>query len=106
ALLGLIGFYAVGSSASDAWSRGDWTNALELAIGSMVVIVGSIVILRWLRRRELGDPRLVQGKLSRGPCMVELRVAVIAPIFVDADAPGNRLDRLVAAYRPFALATG
>jgi hypothetical protein len=106
ALLGLIGLYAVGSSASEAWSRGDWLFTLELVLGALTVIVGSIVILRWLRRRELVDPRLVQAKLSRDACTVELRLAVIAPVFADVDALGDRLDRLVAAYRPFALATG
>jgi hypothetical protein len=35
-----------------------------------------------------------------------LRLAVLAPAFADADALEDRLDRLVAAYRPFALATG
>ncbi|MDQ6670320.1 MAG: hypothetical protein M3069_06145 [Chloroflexota bacterium] len=106
ALLGLLGLYAVGSSTSDAWSRGDWTSALGLAMGTLVVIVGSIVIVRWLSRGVLVDPRLVQAKLSRDACMVELRAAVIAPTFADADALIDRLDRLVAGYRPFALATG
>ena len=106
ALLGLIGLYVIGSSAGEAWSRGDWTSVLGLAIGALAVIVGGIVALRWLRRRELVDPRLVQAKLSRDACMVELRLAVIAPIFADRDTLVDRLDRLVAAYRPFALATG
>jgi len=106
ALLGLLGLYAVGSSASDAWTRGDWTSALDLAIGTVVVIVGGIVILRWLGRRDLVDPRLVQAKLSRDACLVEMRTAVIAPSFADVDTLEDRLDRLVAAYRPFALATG
>ena len=106
ALLGLIGLFAAGSSASNAWAGGDWSFVLELAIGTLAVVVGSVVILRWLRRRELVDPRLVQAKLSRDACMVELRLAVIAPIFADDGVVQHRLDRLVAAYRPFALATG
>jgi hypothetical protein len=106
ALLGLIGLYSVGSSASDAWVRGDWLFVLELLIGAVVLIVASIVILRWLRRRELVDPRLVQIKLSRDACMVEVRLAVIAPAIADVDALEDRLDRLATAYRPFALATG
>jgi Type IV secretory system Conjugative DNA transfer len=105
-LLGLIGLYALGSSASEAWSRGDWFFGFELAMGSLAAIVGSIVILRWLRRRDLVDPRLVQAKLSRDACAVEIRLVVIAPIFADTVAVQHRLDRLVAAYRPFALATG
>jgi len=106
ALLGLIGLYAVGSSASESWSSGDWFFTLQLVFGALAAIVGSIVILRWLRRRELVDPRLVQAKLSRDACTVELRLAVIAPVFADVDALGTRLDRLASAYRPFALATG
>jgi hypothetical protein len=38
--------------------------------------------------------------------MVEVRLAVIASVSADADTLEDRLDRLVAAYRPFALATG
>ena len=106
ALLGLIGLYLVGLNVSEAWSRGDWFLGLELVFGTLAVIVGSIVVLRWLRKRELVDPRLVQAKLSRDACTVELRLAVIAPNFADSDAVQARLDRLVAAYRPFALATG
>src|SRR5205085_9636453 len=30
ALLGLMGLYAVGSNATDAWSRGDWPWVVEL----------------------------------------------------------------------------
>jgi len=106
ALLGLVGLFAVGSSLSDAWSRGDWLFVLELVFGTLTTIAGSIVILRWLRRRELVDPRLVQAKLSRDACTVEVRLAVVAPVFADAHAMQDQLDRLVAAYRPFALATG
>jgi hypothetical protein len=106
AILGLIGLYLVSVNVSEAWSRGDWFLGLELVLGTLAVIVGSIVVLRWLRKRELVDPRLVQAKLSRDACTVELRLAVIAPNFADSDAVQARLDRLVAAYRPFALATG
>ena len=105
-LLGLLGLYTVGSSGSDAWSRGDWPFVLELVIGTLGMVVGSIVILRWMRKRELVDPRQVQAKLSRDACIVELRLAVIAPVIADGSAVQNRLDRLVAANRPFALATG
>ena len=106
ALLGLIGLYVLGASVSDAWARGDWPWVLELLTGALAVIVGSIVAMRWLRKRELVDPRLVQAKLSRDACAVELRLMVIAPAFANADLVQARLDRLVAAYRPFALATG
>src|SRR5438270_6917324 len=101
-----MGLYLVGSSASDAWEQGDWAWELQLLLGALALLSGSIVALRWLRKREAVDPRLVQAKLSREACTVELRLAVLAPSFADPTAVQDRLDRLVAAYRPFALATG
>jgi hypothetical protein len=106
ALLGLVGLYAAVTSLGDAWSRRDWLFVLELVAGTLAILASSVVTLRWLQRRELVDPRLVQAKLSRDACTVELRLAVIAPVFADADGIRDRLDRLVAAYRPFSLATG
>jgi hypothetical protein len=106
ALLGLIGLYAVGATVSEAWSRGDWVFVVELVGGTLAAIAGSILVFRWLHHRELVDPRLVQAKLSRGACMVELRVAVVAPVSADVHAVRDQLDRLVAMYRPFGLATG
>ena len=50
ALLGLIGLYFLGATVSDAWARGDWFFGLELVFGTLAVIVGSIVVLRWLRK--------------------------------------------------------
>jgi hypothetical protein len=105
-LLGLVGFFAVGSAVSEAWTRGDWLSALELALGTLVALVSTVTVIRWLTRRELVDPGLVQAKLSRDALAVELRVAVIAPDFSGDEAIQERLDRLAAAYRPFALATG
>jgi hypothetical protein len=106
ALLGLIALYLVGSSANEAWARGDWLQVVGLVAGVLAVVLGGAVAVRWLRRRELVDPRLVQAKLSRDACVVEIRLAVITPNFTDAGAVHARLDRLIAAYRPFALATG
>ena len=40
------------------------------------------------------DPRLVQGRLSREACAVELRLAVLAPGFADPAAVQDRLGRL------------
>ena len=48
AILGIIGLYALGSSASDAWSRGNWSLVLQLVMGTLAVIVGSIVIAMFL----------------------------------------------------------
>ena len=70
-----------------------------------VIVVGSAAYLRF-GQKELHDPRLVQEKLSREACRAELRLAVIAPSHIDPAAVRARLDRLAAAYRPFALAAG
>ena len=106
ALLGAIGLYQVGVMVSAAWSRGDWLGMLGLAGGSLAVVIGGTLVVRWLRRRELVDPRLVQAKLGRDACQVELRLGVFAPTFADPDAVQARLDQLVSAYRPYTLAAG
>ncbi|MBV9603220.1 MAG: type IV secretory system conjugative DNA transfer family protein [Chloroflexi bacterium] len=106
AVLALIGIVLVALSVTDTWSRGDWLPGLELASGVLAATVLCVLILRWLGKHDLVEPRLVQQKLSRDACLVELRLAVIAPLFADSDALDDRLRRLVAAYRPFALATG
>jgi len=106
ALVGAIGLYQVGLMASTAWLRGDWLVTLGLAGGCLAVLIGGILLARWLRRRELVDPRLVQAKLGRDACEVELRLGVFAPTFADPDAVQARLDHLVSAYRPFTLAAG
>jgi hypothetical protein len=105
ALLGLIGLYLAGSSAGEAWERGEWPQVLGLVAGALVAVLGGILVVHRLRRRELVDPRLVQAKLSRDACAVELRLAIVAPSFAEPDAMQARLERLAAAYRPFALAT-
>src|SRR5262249_29220964 len=98
--------YVVGSSAGDAWSRADRASVLAHGMTVLVVIGVGVLVVRWLRKREPVDPRLVQAKLSRDACMVELRIAVIGPAFPETAALRDRLDCLAAAYRPFALATG
>src|SRR5438270_9553635 len=67
--------------------------------------LGLALYLRYARR-ALHDPRLVQDKLSRDACRVELRLAVIASGHTSESALRARLERLAAAYRPFALAAG
>src|SRR3979490_199697 len=53
ALLGCIGLCAVGASGTQAWSRGDWPWVVELVSGALAMLIGGVVALRWLRRREL-----------------------------------------------------
>jgi DNA helicase HerA-like ATPase len=105
-ILGLIGLYLVASSGVAAWDRGDWISTLGLACGTLLLAAVAVVIARWLKSRELVDPKLVQSKIGRDACHVELRLAVFAPAFVDLAAVMARLDRLAAAYRPFSLAAG
>ena len=105
-LLGLLVLYLIGSSVQAAWIRGEWLSAIGLVAGILLLIAGSVPVVRWLRRRELIDPRLVQAKLGRDACEVELRLAVFAPSFAEPSALQARLDRLAAAYRPFTLAAG
>ena len=94
------------ASAIEAWTRGDWPWVLQLVLGTLGSVIGGVFAIRWPRRREVVDPRLVQVKLSRDACSIELRLAVVAPAFADAREVEERLERLVAAYRPCAPATG
>ena len=64
------------------------------------------MVAGWLRRRELVDPRLVQAKISRPACEVELRLAVFAQSHADEAGRDARLDRIAAAFQAFSLATG
>ena len=96
----------VGLNAWSAWQRGDWRTVALITAG--LLGAAGLGLLAYLRfgRRELHDPRLVQEKLSRDACRVELRLAVIAPSHAAPDAVRARLERLASAYRPFALAAG
>jgi hypothetical protein len=96
----------VGLNIWSAWQRGEWLTI----VGSIVALLSAAMLGlgAYLRfgRKELHDPRLVQEKLKRDACRVELRLAVIAPAKVAQAEVQSRLDRLVAAYRPFAVAAG
>ena len=76
AVLGLLVAYLIGASVIDAWARGDVFAVLSLVIGIVAVAIAGLVLIRWLRPRDLVDPRLVQAKLSRDACEAELRLAV------------------------------
>jgi hypothetical protein len=106
AICGLGVFGVAGLNSWSAWERGDWVTAAMTIAGLLgVIVVGSAAYLRF-GQKELHDPRLVQEKLSREACRAELRTAVIAPSHIDPSAVRARLDRLAAAYRPYALAAG
>jgi hypothetical protein len=105
-LFGLGLAVLVSINAWSAWERGDWGEIVLGAAGLAGVIGIAIAVYLRFARRELHDPRLVQEKLSREACRVELRLAVIAPGHTSAAAVRNRLEQLAAAYRPYALAAG
>jgi hypothetical protein len=111
-LTSLISLFGLGLAAVvvlnawTAWQRGDWA-AIVVPIAGLV-FASALATALYLRlvRRDLHDPRLVQDKLSREACRVELRLAVIAPNHASPATVRGRLERLVAAYRPYALAAG
>ena len=102
----MIVLYLVGSNAAAAWSRGDWLSTIGLVLGTLALAAMAILIARWLGRRDLVDPQLVQAKISREACRIELRLAVFAPSFADPAAVADCLDGLAAAYQPFSLGSG
>jgi hypothetical protein len=95
-----------GLNAWTAWDQGDWIAVGRIVIGFLAAIGVCLAICVRLVRRDLHDPRLVQDKLGRDACRGQLRLAVIAPAHVSPAEVQARLERLAAAYRPFALAAG
>ena len=105
-IIGMIALYLVGSSAAVAWNRGDWLATTGFVVGTLVLVVATILVLRWFGRRDVVDPQVVQAKISRAACLIELRLAVFAPSFVDPAAVAAYLDGLAVAYQPFSLGAG
>jgi hypothetical protein len=105
-LFGLLALYAAGSAVYSSWTQGHLLDAIGLVVGSVVVVGASIVLIRWLKRRDLVDPRLVQMKISRPACEVEVRLAVFAPSYADESVIDARLDRIASAFQVFWLTTG
>ncbi|HVA86417.1 MAG TPA: DUF87 domain-containing protein, partial [Candidatus Saccharimonadales bacterium] len=85
---------------------GNWLDLAALGGAPIVGVPGLLWLKHRLGDRPLYDPRLVQEKVSRPAYQSQLRLAV----FATADAPPGalqaRLERLIAAYRPFSLAAG
>jgi hypothetical protein len=96
----------VGLNVWNAWQREEWLTIALLIVGLLsAATLGTAAYLRY-GRKELHDPRLVQEKLKREACRAELRLEVIAPAHVAGAEVQASLDRLAAAYRPFAVAAG
>jgi hypothetical protein len=85
-LVALMGALLVGGDASNAWVRQDWGTLAILATGSIAALLVGTLLMLWLRRDQLYDPRLIQDKLSRDACLVERRLAIVAPLEADGDA--------------------
>jgi hypothetical protein len=105
-LVALMGALLVASAASNAWVRQDWGTLAMLTTGSILAVLVGTLLAWWLRRDQLYDSRLVQDKLSRDACLVELRLVIVAPLEADSDAMRAHLRRLAAAYQALSLASG
>jgi hypothetical protein len=91
-LLGLLGVALVGSSAISAWQRGDRTGVLVLVLPLAALAGGSLTVRRQLGGTALYEPRLVAEKLSCAGCLVELRLAILAPAFAPPERVQERLE--------------
>jgi hypothetical protein len=101
-LLGtLLGYQAYAWFVANQW--------LPLA-GSLAALGLGGLAAPWVIRRFLGRPvydmALVRDKLSSSAFEAQLRLAVIAPAAANPAELQARLDRLVAAYRPYNVAAG
>lgn len=96
---------AIGLQGYAWYTAGDVLD-LALLVGGILGLGG---VAAWLLTRRtsppLYDPRLVAEKIGRPAHRAELRLAVFAPAEVALARVGLRLDRIVAAYRQYALAS-
>ncbi len=106
ALLALLLLGALGLQAAVWYRAHDWPHLALLVLGAVAVVGLLVVALRLRQPRPLHDPKLVQEKVRHDARLVELRLAIVAPASVASDELRARLTRLVAAYRPFTLASG
>ena len=105
-ITGLGAAALAGLSMWSAWQRADWGAVALTTFGLLGAAGFGLAAYLKFGRRELHDPKLVQEKLKRDACRAELRLAVIAPGYSARAAVQAHLDRLAAAYRPFAVAAG
>ncbi|HEY8694872.1 MAG TPA: DUF87 domain-containing protein, partial [Chloroflexota bacterium] len=104
--VGMVALSAVG-----AWRYGfiaiDWHHALKygpLALGGGA---GLLALSRWLHpARPIYDQEQVRDKISRVGFRTELRLAVSGPADISQGDLDACLDRIVAAYGVFGLASG
>jgi len=96
----------VGLNTWSAWQHGEWSTVIVAIVGLIAAVALGLAAYLRFGRRELHDPKLVEEKLKRDACRAQLRLAVIAPAGAARADVQARLDRLAAAYRPFALGAG
>jgi hypothetical protein len=96
----------VGLNTWSAWQRGEWSTVVLAIVGLIAAVALGLAAYVRFGRRELHDPKLVEEKLRRDACRAQLRLAVIAPAGAARADVQARLDRLAAAYRPFAVGAG
>src|SRR5262249_21478250 len=78
-----------------------------LLITGILGIGGALAFLSRLRGKpKLYDPRLVADKVGRPAFQTELRLAVFAPAEVSQARMTLRLNRVIAAYHQYSLASG
>lgn len=106
ALLALLLLGALGLQAAVWYRAHDWPHLALLVLGAVALVGLLVMALRLRQPRPLHDPKLVQDKVRHDARLVELRLAIVAPASVASDELRARLTRLVAAYRPFTLASG
>lgn len=105
-LVGLLALGAIGLQAYAWYDAADWLDLAFLVGGVLGLAAG----IGWLAsrsgNRRLHDPRLVAEKIGRSAFVAELRLAVFAPWEESPASVDARLERIVGAYRQYALAAG
>ncbi|MBV9896994.1 MAG: ATP-binding protein [Chloroflexi bacterium] len=94
-----VAFQAVRLYRAEAW--------LQLAVtllAALAVVVGTVWVVRRLRRPTVYDMDLVREKVTRTACRTELRLVVFAPTEVSAAQVRLQLERFATVYRRFNLA--
>jgi hypothetical protein len=97
---------AVAALALAAWQVRAWYEARAWAsLGLLVTGLGGLAALIWAARRlfqtPVYDPRLVREKIARPARVLEIRLAVFAPLDAPDVGMQTRLDQLATAYRQF-----
>lgn len=105
-LAGLLVVGAIVLRALTWYDTGDWRD-LGLLVGTLLALGGGVAwFVARLGSHPVYDPRLVAEKVSRAAFVCQIRIAVFAPREVSRARMSLRLERLVAAYRQYALTSG